>query len=97
MQPHQGYQYYIKTLMFPRDTVAPVHCKSVSKVTKYIEPLDTEGSIKSTLNQVEFGYCIHNGGGTSREEHTIAATMGLTVLNFETTHIHRNGGSGVTI
>ena len=64
MQPHQGYQYYIKTLMFPRDTVAPVHCESVSKVTEHIKPLDTEGSIKSTFNQVEFGYCIHDGCGS---------------------------------
>ena len=83
--------------MFPRDTVAPVHCESVSKVTKYIKPLDTEGSIKSTFYKVEFGYCIHDGCGTTWEEHTIATTMGLTVLNFETTHIHRNGGSSIAI
>ena len=50
MQPHQGYQYYIKTLMFPRDTVAPVHCESVSKVTKYIKPLDTERGVETTFN-----------------------------------------------
>ena len=87
MQPHQGYQYYIKTLMFPRDTVAPVHCKSVGQIAEGIEPLDTEGSIKSTLNQVEFGYCIHNSTGGSRQKDTIATTMGLSKVNFKTTTI----------
>ena len=50
MQPHQGAQYYRVPLMFPRDTVAPVHGESVSKVTKYIKPLDTERGVETTFN-----------------------------------------------
>ena len=73
--------------MFPRDTVASVHGESVSKVTKYIKPLDTEGSIKSTFNKVEFGYCIHDCGGTSRKEQTISRGIGISVVNLETTVI----------
>ena len=88
MQPHQGYQYYKETLMFSRDTITAVHCKSVGQIAEGIEPLDTEGSIKSTFNQVEFGYCIHDGCGTSRKEHTIAPTMGLSKVNFETTFVN---------
>ena len=88
MQPHQGSQYYRVPLMFPRDTVAPVHSESVSKVTKYIKPLDTEGSIKSTFYKVEFGYCIHHGCGMSRKEQTISRGNGISVINLKTTFVY---------
>ena len=88
MQPHQGYQYYKETLMFSRDTITAVHCKSVGQIAEGIEPLDTEGSIKSTLNQVEFGYCIHDSGGTSRKEQTISRGIGISVVYFETTLVN---------
>ena len=83
--------------MFSRDTITAVHSEGIGQIAEGIEPLDTEGSIKSTLNQVEFGYCIHNGCGTTWEEHTIATTDRLSILNFEATHVHRDRRSGVAI